>query len=218
MSQSIRDFLDRLKQSITSYYTATYSIDTDLYAILQTYSAEFASGSQQIETAYNNVFLMSANTDKLYNNFGTYFDQAKDIRQSRNDDRYVTGSGSIPAYRKTVDFLMDAALHGGTLHAIKRTVNAFTLMNPDIRELYDVDRWRLKAFSGSVAQTSDNVITISPDPGWRRNEWVGAITTLYSGSSAVPPQQGGKIAIIYIVTGNTQNQLTLGPISQTLIP
>jgi len=109
-----------------------------------------------------------------------------------------------------INFLMAAALSGGTVQALKYGVNAFTLLNPDIRELYKYSRWRLKKFSGSIADTEDNVITVSPDPGWRRDEWEGAVVTFCSGSSAGSIQDGGKFAVFYIVESNTQNTLILG--------
>jgi hypothetical protein len=213
MSDSLQNFLSRLKKAITSYYTGIYSSDTELDNILRMYSTEFASGSREIETTYNNLFILNANITKLYDNFGTYFSQPRVFSQDIDEDIYTSSSGSIPAYRKTVDFLMDASLHGGSIHAIKRVVNAFTLTNPDIRELYNAPRWKLKAYSGSIAATSGNIITVSPDPGWRRNEFLGSIATLYSGSLNVPPQDGGKIYSLYIVTENTQCTLTLGAIS-----
>ncbi len=156
---------------------------------------------------------MSANATKLYDNFGTYFAQPKYFYQDVDTDTYNIASGSIPAYRKTIDFLMDASMHGSTLHALKRVVHAFTLVNPDVREPYGISRWKLKTYSGSIGNTNGNVLTITPDQGWRKNELVGAIATLYSGSNEAPPQQGGKLAVMYIITENTQNTITLGSIN-----
>lgn len=210
MAQTVQDFLTRLKRAITSFYAASYSTDTDTHAILEMFSTEFASGSQQIEDVYNNLYVLTAETLKLYDNFGTYFAQAKDFTQNVNEDRYVAGSGSIPAYRKTVDFLLDAAMHGSTIHALQRTTHAFTLINPDISELYAFDRWKLKAVSGSISQTDGCVLTISPDPGWKRNVLIGGLAVFMSGSGSTPPQDGGQFIVSYLVTGNTQNQITLG--------
>jgi len=210
MAQTLQEFLSRLKKAITTFYTAGHSTDTDLDAVLRTYAGEFASGSQEIENTYNNLHILTANTEKLYDNFGTYFAQPKYFEQDTDDDRYVVGSGSIPSYRKTIDFLLDAAIHGGTIQAVERTVNAFTLVNPEIRELHTIDRWRLKAVSGSISGSVDNVLTITPDPGWKRGELIGSIAIFTSGSGSGAPQDGGKFIVTYFIDDNTQNQITLG--------
>lgn len=206
MSQTQQDFLNRLLKAITSFYTATYSTDTDIYAILQTYANEFVSGSQQLDTVYNNLFVLTANVQKLYDNFGTYFEQSRYFGQDVSEDIYagVSGSfsGSIPSYRKTIDFLMDAAVHGSTIYSINRVSHAFTLINPDIRELYKAPRWKLKVTSGSIGSVAGNVITVSPDPGWKRNEWQNSIVNLNSGSLPIT---------VHTIKSNTQNTFILLP-------
>ena len=241
MPESQQDFFDRLQKAITSYYTVSYSADTDLYAILNMYAAEFASGSAKIFETYGDLFVLSASGTKLYDNFGVYFGIPRYFAQDVDSDGYNTLSGSLPAYRKSIDFLMDSAMHGGTVHSINRVVNAFTLINPDIREHYDYRRWSLRAVSGSIMATDGIVLTLANDPGWRRNEWVGAVATLYSGSQFVSEPDGEgiprnsflcsvvdtstdpvsdivetrndeRIFVLYIVTANTQNTVTLGPL------
>ena len=89
MARSASDFLQSLLKNITTYYTATYSSDTDLYAILETYGAELSSGSIAIETVRNNLFIVTCENTKLFDNFGTYFNQTKYFNQDYNEDKYV---------------------------------------------------------------------------------------------------------------------------------
>jgi len=105
MARSAAEFLQDLLKNITTYYTATYSSDTDLYAILQMYGAELASGSIALETVRNNLFIVTCEDTILTDNFGTYFGQLKYFNQNYNDDRYISStikwhqSGSISHQR-----------------------------------------------------------------------------------------------------------------------
>ena len=92
MARSAQDFLQLLLKSITSYYTATYSSDTNLYQILKTYGAQFASGSLEMDTTRNNAFVIACDPSKLFYNFGTFFPQSKYYLQSNTDDKYFSGS------------------------------------------------------------------------------------------------------------------------------
>jgi hypothetical protein len=92
MARSLNDILQNLLRNITSYYTATYSSDTDLYPILQMYGAELASGSLALETVRNNLFVITCEFDQLTNNFGTYFNQLKYFNQDYDEDRYISNS------------------------------------------------------------------------------------------------------------------------------
>ncbi len=122
----------------------------------------------------------------------------------------VSGSAiqriAIPSYRKQLDFMIEAAVNGSTLHGVTRVVDAFTLINPDIRELYDLPQWRLKTFSGSMAQLSTNVWEFSGE-SWRTNLWAGAHTTFVSGSAPTDKATAG-----YVVIVNDNNTVTVGPI------
>ncbi len=90
MSRSISDFLQSFLKNITSYYTATYSSDTDLYAILEMYGAELASGSLALETTRDNLFVIACENSKLTDNFGTYFGQLKYFDQDYSEDSYTS--------------------------------------------------------------------------------------------------------------------------------
>lgn len=90
MARNLTTFLQSLLKNITTYYTATYSSDTDLYSILQMYGAELASGSTTLETVRNNLFIVTCEDAKLTDNFGTYFDQLKYSNQDYNEDRYIS--------------------------------------------------------------------------------------------------------------------------------
>ena len=199
MSTSFNTFIEKLRRSLTRYYSVSYSNDTHLYYILQIYAAEFASGSSDLEEAHKNLSIDTANTQKLYDNFGTYFEQLKYFYQNANEDVYtpiyslvsgsggfaaVTGSGSISSYRKTIDFLMQAAMNGSTVYAIKRVGHAFTLVTPDIREPYRISRWKLKTDDGSISSASSGYPYIigDEDKSWKDGEWDGALL-LESGSS-----------------------------------
>lgn len=114
---------------------------------------------------------------------------------------------SIPSYRKQLDFLLESAMNGGTLLGMNRAVNAFTLINPDIRELYRYPGWKLKATSGSVTQLSTNTWRFNNVPIWKDNLWLGATTTLTSGSIV-----DNKVASAYIVLVNDNNVVTVGSI------
>jgi len=214
VSDSYAEIITRLKRNITSYYTATYSSDTNVHAILSTYAMEFLSGSKLVDEVYNNIFILTATTEKLYDNFGFYVEQSKYFQQNRTEDRWVAGSGSIPSYVKTMDFLFDAGFHGSTLHAVNRVSHAFTLINPDIRELYAVPRWKLHTFSGSIVATNNDVLTVITggdkvaivDPGWKRNEYQGGMVTLVSGSGI------NKVNAEYAIEENSQNTVTTGAI------
>jgi len=239
MAFTAAQFLQSLLQSITTYYTATYSSDTDLHKLLSMYSRELASGSTALEIVRNNLFIVTCENSALYSNFGTYFQQEKYFEQNYDEDRYVSGSGTytlttpaqytvetdtayiytgagvsgsttqratIPAYRKQLDFMVEAAMNGSTLHGITRAANAFTLVNPDIRELYDLPQWRLKTFSGSIAQLSTNVWEFS-GRSWKTNLWAGAHATFISGSAPINKATAG-----YVVIVNDNNTVTVGPI------
>lgn len=238
MAFTATQFLQSLLQSITAYYTATYSSDTDLYELLSMYGAELASGSTALETVRNNLFVTVCENSKLHDNFGTYFQQAKYFEQNYDEDRYVSGSGTfkyttpaqytvsgstahvytgagvsgstiqwatIPSYRKQLDFMLEAAMNGSTLYGMTRAVNAFTLVNPDIRELYDLPQWKLKTFDDSVVQLSTNVWQFT-GTSWRVGLWAGAHAT-FSGSAPID-----KVAAGYVVMVNDNNTITVGPI------
>ena len=219
--------LRSLIQSITTYYTATYSSDTDLYELLSMYSGELASGSATLETVRNNLFVATCENSSLYNNFGVYFQQAKYFEQNYDEDRYVSGSGTyiittpdseasvsgsfiqwatIPAYRKQLDFMVEAAINGSTLYGVTRAVNAFTLVNPDIRELYSLPQWKLKTLDSTVTQLSTNVWSFS-EVSWKPALWIGAHATFVSGSAPTD-----KVTAGYIVIINDNNTITVGPI------
>jgi len=91
MSKTITNFLNSLLESITTYYTATYSSDTDLYQILRMYGAELTSGSVTLETVRNNAYIVLCENSNLFNNFGTYFNQLKSGDQDYNEDLYTSG-------------------------------------------------------------------------------------------------------------------------------
>lgn len=192
MSIPFGTFIEKLRKSITKYYTATYSTDTALYLILQIYAGELASGSVNLEEVHENLDIFTATLQKLYDNFGTYFGQQKYFYQDTNEDLYssidfvIPGSGSIPSYRKTVNFLMQAAMNGSTIYAIKRIGHAFTLITPDIREYYKIPRWKLKTVTGVVSSGSSNYPYIIEDvfKSWKDNELNGALL-IDSGSSDI---------------------------------
>ena len=240
MAFTSAQFLKSLLQNITTYYTATYSSDTDLYKILATYSKEFASGSAALETVRNNLFIVTCENSKLYDNFGRYFEQVKYSDQNYVEDRYVSGSGTYtittptqyytsgstsyiytgagvsgstvqrvatPSYKKQMDFMIEAAINGSTLYGMTRAVNAFTLINPDIRELYNLPLWKLKTLdSSSITQLSTNIWQFSGE-SWRTSLWAGAHATFVSGS--IPTD---KVAAGYVVVVNDNNTVTIGPI------
>lgn len=128
----------------------------------------------------------------------------------------VTGAGisgsaeqraAIPGYRKQLDFMLDAAVHGGTHHGITRAANAFTLVNPDIRNSYETPQWKLKSTTGPVSVVSPGVWQFTNSPSWRDNLWQGAHATFTSGSCV-----SNKIAVGYIVLVNDNNTVDVGPI------
>lgn len=239
MSFTSTQFLQSLLQNITTYYTATYSNDTDLYKILSMYSSELASGSAALETVRNNLFIVTCENSKLYDNFGKYFDQIKYFEQNYTEDRYVSGSGiynittptqyytegntsyvytgagvsgstvqqvSIPSYKKQLNFMIEAAINGSTLYGVTRAVDAFTLINPDIRELYSLPQWKLKTSDNVVTRLSTNVWKFS-EVSWKPSSWIGAHITLTSGS--IPTD---KTAAGYAVIVNSNNTVTIGSI------
>ncbi|KKM79094.1 hypothetical protein LCGC14_1353360, partial [marine sediment metagenome] len=95
MAITFNQYLQSLLQSVTTYYTVSYSNDTELYNILQMYSSELTSGSIALETVRNNLFVVKCENLKLYDNFGTYFGQGKYSDQTYDDDRYISGSGTF---------------------------------------------------------------------------------------------------------------------------
>ncbi len=123
----------------------------------------------------------------------------------------VSGStmqyASIPGYKKQLDFMLDAAMHGGTHQGIIRASNAFTLINPDIREFYTTPQWKLKSIAAPIVQLSSNIWQFSNSPSWRDNLWQGAHATFTSGSSI-----SDKIAVGYIILVNDNNTVDVGPI------
>jgi len=245
MAITFDQYLQSLLQSITSYYTATYSTDTELYSILQMFSSEFNSGSIALETVRNNLFIVTCEFSKLYNNFGVYFNQNKYADQTYDEDRYFSGSGeykivtpalkvtqgtknyaitgaaisgsttqytSVPGYRKQLDFMLEAAMYGSTLHGIISTTNAFTLINPDIREAYATPNWKLKSTAGPITQLSNNIWTFSGSSSWRDNLWQGAHITLTSGSISPAETDNNRIIVGHVVLVNDNNTVTIGPI------
>jgi len=194
MATSFSTFIRKLRNSITKYYTVYYSDDTHLYYVLQIYAGELTSGSTELEEIHKNLSIDTASTQKLYDNFGTYFGQSKYFYQNVDEDLYTSfyalvggsasyGSGSIPSYRKNIDFLMQAAMTGGTINAIKRVGHAFTLVTPDIREYYLLPRWELKTDTGTISDSSTNPYYITDVlKSWAKDEWSGALL-LESGSA-----------------------------------
>lgn len=114
---------------------------------------------------------------------------------------------SIPGYQKQLDFMLDAAMHGGTRQGIVSAANAFTLINPDIREAYAIPSWKLKSISGPITQLSSNVWQFSNSFSWRDNLWRGAYATFTDGSSV-----SDKIVAGYIILVNDNNTVNVGPI------
>jgi hypothetical protein len=185
------------------------------------------SGSTTLETVRNNLFVVACENFKLYDNFGSYFQQAKYFEQNYDEDQYVSGSGTyvvttpdseasvsgsfiqwatIPAYRKQLDFMVEASINGSTLYGIIRATNAFTLVNPDIRELYSLPQWKLKTFSGQVMQLSTSVWRFAGE-SWKPALWAGAHATFVSGSAPTD-----KVTAGYVVIINDNNTVTVGPI------
>jgi len=119
----------------------------------------------------------------------------------------IQNFASIPGYRKQLDFMLDSAVHGGSIHGINRAVNAFTLINPDIREIYGLPRWKLKQVDSSITQISPTIWQFTPSPSWRRNLYQGAHITLTSGSAPTDKAVAG-----YVVLLNNHNSVTVGPI------
>jgi len=119
----------------------------------------------------------------------------------------TTQCASIPGYKKQLDFMLDAAMNGGTHQGIIRASNAFTLINPDIREAYTTPQWKLKYTSGPITQLGSNIWQFSDSPSWRDNLWQGAHMTLISGSTV-----SDKITVGYIISVNDNNTVNIGPI------
>lgn len=211
------EVIDRLRQAITPYYTASYSNDTDVYSILSTYAGEYVSGSMTLDEIYNDLYIILSTTQKLYDNFGTYVDYPKYFDQDARDDRYDQKSGSLPSYQKNVDFLIDGHLHGSTIYGISRAVTAYTLINPQINEYYTMPRWKLKDSNWNMAFTGPTFSTPGADPGWRSEEWVGGLASLVSGSGSARANQGGKVVAYYHIEDNAQNNLTLGEYSSEVV-
>jgi hypothetical protein len=197
MSTSLNSFIKKLRGLITKYYAAYFSDDTHLYKVIRTYANEFASGSIDLEEVHEDLSIDTASTQKLYDNFGTYFGQRKFFYQNASEDLYTPlsgsyssgsyiigfyGSGSIPSYRKEINFLMQAAMTGGTINAMKRVGHAFTLITPDTKEYYQIPRWKLKTEVGVVSNASASpYYIIDAGKNWFKNEWNGALL-LESGS------------------------------------
>ena len=121
----------------------------------------------------------------------------------------IYGWSSIPGYRKQLDFMSSATLNGGTVRGVNDAVCAFTLINPDIRELYRYPDWKLRSYSGSVQQLTSNTVRFTPAPQWYPNQWVGALGTLYSGSKVTD-----KVSSSYVVKSNTQSVVTINVVPE----
>ena len=91
MASTVQQFIDRLLKSITNFYTATYSSDTNIYQILNMFSREFHSGSLSLDQVRNNAFIVTASTSEaLTNNFGEFANnQRRFFDQNTIEDRYV---------------------------------------------------------------------------------------------------------------------------------
>lgn len=192
MATSFNTFIQKLRNLITKYYSAYFSDDTHLYFVIKTYAREFASGSSDLEEVHEDLSIDTASTQKLYDNFGTYFLQNKYFPQNTNEDLYIPlydpisgsyGSGSIPSYRKEINFLMEATMNGSTINALKRVGHAFTLITPEVKEYYQMPRWKLKTEIGVVSNASTSpYYIIDAGKNWVKEEWNGALL-LESGSS-----------------------------------
>lgn len=162
----------------------------------------------QFETLNNTLYGMvpfdtnswSSNTFLISNTYEYYY--------TGDQKTFVTNERmSIPSYRKQLDFLLESAMNGGTLLGMTRAVNAFTLVNPDIRELYKYPGWRLKHTSGSVTRLSINTWRFNNVLTWRDDLWKGSHATFASGSAV-----GEKFAAGYIILVNDNNTVTAGAI------
>jgi hypothetical protein len=114
---------------------------------------------------------------------------------------------SIPGYRKQLEFMLEAAVNGSTHKGITRMVNAFTLINPDIREIYTLPQWKLTNKTYNVTQLSSNTWQFSGATNFRTNLFAGAHATFVSGST---PQD--KVAAAYLVLINDNDSVTVGAI------
>ncbi|KKM73929.1 hypothetical protein LCGC14_1405460, partial [marine sediment metagenome] len=136
---------------------------------------------------------------------------SSEIRHYAVQGATISGSttqyASIPGYRKQLDFMLNAAMYGGTHQGIISATNAFTLVNPDIRESHTTPQWKLKSITGPITQLSPNVWQFSSSLSWRDNLWQGSHATLISGSSI-----SDKIAAGYVILVNDNNTVDVGPI------
>lgn len=243
MALTTVQFLQNLLSSITDYYTATYSSDTDLYEILRMYGGELSSGSIALDTVRDNTFVVKCEESQLFPNFGTFFGVAKFKDQQAFEDRYISSSGSatntaptiyedvvegsvtwryvypgtiattpyvqpisIPGYRKQLDFFMEGAMKGGTVEGIKRAIQGFSLISADVREISRISGWKLKTFSGSVSQVSENIWQF--DAYVRPRIWGGCHVTFHSGSAVTDKFTAGYL----INTSSGSNRIIIAPI------
>lgn len=121
----------------------------------------------------------------------------------------IYGWVSIPGYRKQLDFMSSATLNGGTVKGVNDAVCAFTLINPDIRELYKYPDWKLRSYSGAAQQLTAHTVEFTPTPQWYSNQWAGALGTLYSGSKITD-----KVSSSYVVKSNTQSIITINVVPE----
>jgi hypothetical protein len=167
-------YISRLLKSLgETYYAARWSTDTNIYKLFQTYAGELASGSAEIVQTYDDLFIPTCRTAKLYDNFGSYLGVQKVFEQEWETDTYSAASGSWIGYRKELKFLWDAGLWGSTFDALYRVGHAFFGISPLIEPYRDVIRWRLSTVSGSVSSTTAASFTDTTQQ-WRLNRWTGA--------------------------------------------
>lgn len=203
-------YKNKLFASVT--YGSIYVFDEDANEFILFQQLDATSDKETIR-AFVNFSTSPVSMYGWYNNNNWY----SSSYQSITDFAYywpgptVEGNSAqnvaIPSYRKQLDFMFEAAVHGSTLKGIIRAANAFTLINPDIRESYNVPQWKLKAEDYDVTQLSTNTWQFSSAPNWRPNEFAGAHVTLISGSL---PQN--KIAAGYLILVNSNDTVTVGAI------
>lgn len=116
--------------------------DTVLWQLLVMYAEEFARSLIEANRVGSDNYLEDVRELSIFNNFGTFFGISK------------TESYTWPEYRELIKVFVNASLYGGTLKAVKDSVEVIIGARPDISTLKEKPGWLLD-FDILVKDTDD---------------------------------------------------------------
>lgn len=154
---------------------------TLLWKIMLMYGIEADRAAVEQQLTITDNYLTLTRDEKLYDNFGVYFNFIK------------PSTMQFVEYRRELENLMDAALHGGTPEAIMEVVRCgFTGVSPTVTTIRDIADFYLTTIrEQTVATGTTNVFPITQNPSFLTETFrvvqEGSINAVYAPGASLTP-------------------------------